>query len=316
MKFALKAGIALAALNCAAAMTGTASAADLGAAGGGSIKDGYIAPMPQVVQGGAGPCYFRADVGYAWANSPEITWPVNNQNIHYTVDALGNYTPTYSDSTFVGDKVTNTSRENGVFGEFGGGCGSGSRGLRGEVMFGFHGDNKVDGEPETFAITYTNDTPLTPPTTPPVPEPAVDDPLHTSIRSYTMMFNAYKDLGKFGNVTPYVGAGAGVAYHMVDETYFTGNYNLVNRIEGNNDISFAWSLMAGIGYQISDRAIIDIGYRYLDMGSASSGRVDNAGFVNPRIELDDLTEHEIKIGLRYHLGESSSCCAAEYAPMK
>ena len=314
MTFSLKAGIALAALAGAAAVAGSASAADLGG-NGGSIKDGYMSPMPEIVRGAAGPCYFRADVGYSWSQDPDVTWPVNNQNVHYTVDGAGNYTETYRDSTFVGDGVANASRDNSAFGEVGVGCGSGSRGLRGEMMFGYHGDRKIDGEPENFAITYTNDTPLTPPTTPPVDEPAVDDPLHTSVQSYTMMFNAYKDLGKYGNVTPYLGAGVGVAYHIVDDTYFTGNYNLVNRIEGNRDISFAWSLMAGIGYQLSDRAILDVGYRYLDLGEVETGRVDNAGFVNPRVELDDLASHEIKIGLRYHFGESN-CCAAEYAPMK
>ena len=129
------------------------------------------------------------------------------------------------------------------------------------------------------------------------------------------MVNLYKDLGKYGRVTPYVGAGVGVAMHKVDETFFTGNYALLNRIEGDESYSFAWSLMAGVGYQLTDRATLDFGYRYIDMGDAESGRVDNAGFVNPKVDIDDLAAHEIKIGLRFSLGESS-CCAQEYAPMK
>ena len=129
------------------------------------------------------------------------------------------------------------------------------------------------------------------------------------------MVNLYKDLGKYGRVTPYLGAGVGVAMHKVDETYFTGNYYLPNRIEGDESYSFAWSLMAGVGYQLTDRATLDFGYRYIDMGDAESGRVDNAGFVNPKVDFDDLAAHELKIGLRFSLGESS-CCAQEYAPMK
>ena len=112
-----------------------------------------------------------------------------------------------------------------------------------------------------------------------------------------------------------VGAGVGVAMHKVDETYFTENYYLQNRIEGDESYSFAWSLMAGVGYQLTDRATLDLGYRYIDLGDAESGRVDNAGFVNPKVDIDDLAAHEIKIGLRFSLGESS-CCAQEYAPMK
>ncbi len=311
MKSTLKAGIALAALSAAVAIAGSASAADLG----GSMKDGYIQPMPEVVRGPSGPCYFRADVGYSWSQDPELTWPVNNQTISVLDDGFGNYNEVSRTSTFVGDSVANASRENSAFGEVGMGCGSGPRGLRGEVMFGFHGDRKIDGEPNPFSIDYVDVTPV-PVNPPPVDVPVVDDPLHTSVQSYTMMFNAYKDLGQFGRITPYAGAGIGVAYHIVDETFFTGNPNLTNRIEGDRDLSFAWALMAGVGYQVSDRATIDFGYRYLDLGSVETGRVDNAGFVNPAVQIDDITSHEIKVGLRYSFGGGSDCCAAQYAPLK
>ncbi|MGL4397965.1 MAG: outer membrane protein, partial [Hyphomicrobium sp.] len=109
------------------------------------------------------------------------------------------------------------------------------------------------------------------------------------------------------------GAGIGAAYHMVDETYFTGNHFLPARIHGDNDLAFAWSLMAGVGYQVSERTILDVGYRYIDLGEATSERSDTAGFVNPRVNYDDLSSHEIKVGLRYHFG-STDCCA--YQPMK
>jgi opacity protein-like surface antigen len=330
MKVTLKAGIASAALASVALIAGTAAAADLGGNrggnAGGSIKDGgYVQPMPEIVRGSSGPCYFRADVGYSWSRDPEITWPVNSDSIVLQDDGYGNLKEVSRTSNFVTNQVSNTSRENGAFGEVGFGCGmqlggGSGRGLRGELMFGVRGDRDVQGEPGNYSIDYTVLAPPPPVVphgvpTPPVDVPVVEDPLHTSIKSYTMMFNAYKDLGTYGNITPYVGAGIGAAYHQVKETYFTGNYNLVNKIEGHNDLSFAWSLMAGVGYQISDRAVIDLGYRYIDMGDASSGRVDNAGFVNPRVDFDDLTAHEIKIGLRYSFGQSD-CCAQQYVPMK
>lgn len=314
MKTTIQAGLALAAI----AASVPAIAADLG----GSIKDGgYVAPMPEIVRSAAGPCYFRADVGYSWATDPKIKWPVNSDTYEgYFVndDTNNDFIVTDHTSTFVTDKVTATSREGSAFGEVGAGCGSGSRGLRGEVMFGFRGNAKVDGEPGIYTRDYIVNPDPNGPSTPPVhpddPTGPIDDPMHTSIRSYTMMFNLYKDLGKYGRVTPYVGAGIGAAYHMVDETYFTGNYDLPNRIHGDNDLSLAWSLMAGVGIQVSDRAILDVGYRYIDMGEATSERSDSAGFVNPRINFDDLAAHEIKVGLRYHFGESN--CCADVVPMK
>ncbi len=325
MKSTLKAGVALAALASAAAMAGSVNAADLGAPRGGSIKDGYMEAMPQVSRGGN--CYFRADVGYSWAKDPDMTWPVNSDTItgYFLGDDTNNaFVETDRTSTFVTDQVTNGSRENGAFGEIGAGCGlamgNPGRGFRGELMFGFRGDREIYGEPGDYNIDYVIVPDPAGPATPPAGHPddpatPVEDPLHTSIRSYTMMFNMYKDLGQFGRVTPYVGAGIGAAYHMVDETYFTGNYALPARITGNNDLSFAWSLMAGVGYQISDRAVLDLGYRYIDLGSAETGRSDSAGFVNPAVQIDDISAHEIKVGLRYSFG-GNDCCAQQYAPMK
>jgi opacity protein-like surface antigen len=99
----------------------------------------------------------------------------------------------------------------------------------------------------------------------------------------------------------------------VGDVTFTGNPALVNAIHGDSDLAFAWSAMAGVGYQISDRTVIDIGYRYLDLGSGQSERVDSANFVNPRVNLDDITAHEFKVGLRYYFGQPESLA---YAPIK
>lgn len=322
MTTTLKAGAALAALAAAAlTLTAPVQAADLG----GSIKDGYVSPMPEIVRSAAGPCYVRGDLGYSWSTEPKITWPVNSDTITgYFIDNDTNndFVVTDHTSTHITDAVTNTSRDDGVFGEIGAGCtlfgsAQSGRALRAELMVGFRGNRKIDGEPGIYTRDYVviedPNVPAVPPDHPDQPDGPIEDPLHTSLKSYTLMVNAYKDLGRYGNFTPYVGAGVGVAFHDVGETYFTGNYDLLNRIEGDESVSFAWALMAGVGYNISDRAILDIGYRYIDMGDAKSGRVDSAGFVNPQVDIEDLTAHEIKIGLRYHFG-SDNCCA--YAPMK
>ena len=314
MTLVSKAGIASAALVLAAGFAGTASAADLMGRGG-SIKDQYVAPMPEVHRAPAGPCYFRADVGYSVSRDPSVSWPVNNGSFDpATGDTNGNGIIDADEIvyTFVGDTVSGVSLDNTWLAEGGIGCGTGSRGFRAEMMFGYRGDRKLDGEPLIYNPGPTPGDPV------PgyVPPPDLDDPLHTSLTTYTLMFNVYKDLGNFGGFTPYVGAGIGAAYHIVDEVYFTGNPALTNRIEGDRDLAFAWQVMAGVGYQISERAILDLGYRYIDMGKATSGRVDNAGFVNPRVQIDDIAAHEFKVGLRFHLGQSDCCAQQVYQPMK
>lgn len=299
-----KSGLASAAVAFAAALATPAMAADLG----GSLKDSYR-PLPRVSHApvAAGPCYFRADVGASVSRDPDAEWPVYNEE--FTGDWNNNNVIDADevDYVFEGSKIQEVSMDNTWLVEVGAGCGSGSRGLRADVTFGFRGERDMWGVPPIYTGTRIGDPVGT-------PDPDVDDPIHTSVKSYTLMFNAYYDFGKHWGVVPYVGAGVGAAYHMVDEVYFTENPYLTNRIEGNKELSFAWSVMAGFGYQVSDRAILDFGYRYIDMGSASSGRVDNAGFVNPKLELDDIAAHEFKVGLRYHFGSSSSCC--DYAALK
>jgi opacity protein-like surface antigen len=339
MRTMLKAGLPVAALAAAAAFT-PASAADLYGPRGGSLKDrgtvyehAHVAP-----RGPSGPCYVRGDIGYSWGRAPTIKWPVSNGGWQWdqaaataagasgTYDpATNTYTPGPTDpvgfdpnaywaqtSTFIGDEVTNTSMENALVGGLGFGCTlSASWGLRGEFMLGSAGKRKIDGQP----LFYN---PAGPPPVigvPHVPPPDLVDPLHTHLKSYTAMVNVYKDLGTWGGITPYVGAGVGVSYNMLSEVYFTGNPALSNRIEGNSRASLAWSLMAGIGWQMTDRAILDLGYKYMDYGKAISGRVDNAGFVNPAVRINDITAHEFRVGLRYSFG--SSCCDAPvHGPLK
>lgn len=301
MSFTSKAGLASAALAVALASL-PSGAADLGGRRG-SIKDGYE-PLP-VAQSSAGPCYVRADVGYSSPNAPTVKWPVSSRTDTYNatdVNDRSTYVLIDQSYSFVGDKVSNVKIDDNWFGEAGFGCGSGSWGLRAELMFGFRGEQKITGTPRDYTVTeIVNATPTT-------PTPGQVDPLHTSLKTYTLMGNFYKDLGNYGGFVPYVGAGVGAAYHQLGDVYFTGNPLLVNRIKGANDLAFAWSLMAGVGYQVSDRAIIDLGYRYIDLGKAASERVDNSGNVNPRVTLNDITAHEFKVGLRYHFG--SDCCAA------
>ena len=87
------------------------------------------------------------------------------------------------------------------------------------------------------------------------------------------MANAFFDLGTYHGITPYVGAGLGVSYTMINN--FTDT-NVRNRAifyaEDNGEWSFAWALHAGLGYEVNDRVTLDFGYRYLDLGDGARRR--------------------------------------------
>lgn len=271
MRTTLTAALAAAAVAVTLSFASTASAADLGGYHGGSVKDGYVPVAPV----SAGPCYIRGDVGYSWSSAPKAEY-------------VGNVDPS----------IFNESLGNSWLFEGGVGCGSGSKGLRGEVVWGSRTERDFKGHYTDF--------------TPPVP---VDPTLTTKIQTYTMMFNGYYDLGRYHGFVPYVGAGIGWAYHKMNNVHsdFNGGCGGCAQL-GEDKLSLAWSLMAGVGYQISERAILDVGYRYIDMGWARSSNADTNFGWNPRLEVNDMRAHEIKVGLRYHFGTGSDCCA--YAPMK
>ena len=197
----------------------------------------------------------------------------------WSTDPSAKFTQTDGGGLFV-TEAANGTMDNTWLAGVGLGCGSAPRGIRGELMFDWRGDRDVSA---TLAAP-------------------LGGIAHTSVQTSTIMFNAYYDLGKWDRVVPYLGAGVGFAHNKTDDVSFTGN-TLLNRIEGDDKWSLAWSLMAGLGWQISERAVLDIGYRYIDMGNVQSGRVDNTGFAfNPPLRIDDLGAHEFKVGLRYHFG--------------
>lgn len=272
MTIHLKSVLASAALALAACIATPTLAADLGGYQGGSIKDTYVAAPAGV---SAGPCYLRSDIGYSWSNAPSSQY-------------VGNVDPT----------MWAQSLDNSVVLEGGIGCGSGSRGFRGEVMLGRHGD-------QDFKADYTKFMPSAPP---------VDPQLSTTVKTYTLMSNVYYDLGNMRGFVPYIGAGVGLAYHKMSALSFDtcGGCSQF----GEDKVSVAWALMAGVGYQITDRMIVDLGYRYIDLGSARSSHADSSNSWNPRLEINDMHAHEFKVGMRYHLGSADCCTGAAYAPMK
>lgn len=230
--------------------------------GRGSIKDDSI---PVRMGPYAGPCYLRADVGSSLSGDPSLSWPA----------AAG--------GAARGDKVDNVEIRSTYV--FEGGAGCSSRGWRGEAMLGYRGSRKIEGEPLIWAP----------------PNAAAPDPLQTRVSTYSLMLNGYRDLAGWGNLTPYIGAGLGLAYHVVDAVSFTQPANPME-IDGARGVSFAWQLMAGIGYRLSDQATLDVGYRYADMGRAASGRADSGGGIHPHVSIDDITAHELKLGVRYQFG--------------
>ena len=125
----------------------------------------------------------------------------------------------------------------------------------------------------------------------------------SALKSYDVLVNGYYDIGHWYGVTPYVGAGIGLAFghYSTGSTYTQAdgtsyNINITEPVTGStfhiyedrfasgNYYNFAFALMVGFTYDIFPHTKLDIGYRYLHEG---------------RVYSVDLYEHEARAGLRY-----------------
>ena len=161
-----------------------------------------------------------------------------------------------------------------------------------------------------------------------------------SLYQSDILLNSYVDLGTWHNITPYVGAGVGVAqirttgsfnyYKTSDGTAYgadlspTGTYPLIWTDIGGNALSpqpnvpgtanpvafakqnwaqsykdtrynFAWALMGGVAYNVTDHTSIDVGYRYVNRGNY---RTISAQTGLPGPEKTWSTQ-AVRVGFRY-----------------
>jgi opacity protein-like surface antigen len=159
-----------------------------------------------------------------------------------------------------------------------------------------------------------------------------------NIAHAVLMANGYVDLGTWNRITPYLGVGLGYAYHFVSglhdyggvSSFAPGQFGIsgLGYAPSRTTGSFAWAVMAGLGYNVNEHLKLDIGYRYLDLGTAKSAAivcqtqpVATCPFEGHNYKL---ASHDISIGMRWMFGASTStqatfqtagaasCCAAAY----
>jgi opacity protein-like surface antigen len=129
----------------------------------------------------------------------------------------------------------------------------------------------------------------------------------SSYSAMLLLANAYADLGTWYGVTPYVGAGIGGAHVRWDDLRNTvGGITTVHT--GVKSWRFAYALMAGASYCLTDKLKLDVGYRY---SKISGGRqFEYAPAAGPGFDKG-LSIHEGRAGLRYQFGGRSECSEPE-----
>lgn len=136
------------------------------------------------------------------------------------------------------------------------------------------------------------------------------------LSSYVGLVNGYWDMFRWRGFSPYVGAGIGIAANKVSALTTLSSATFTDALTGDvttqvhagyakshTQTNLAWALMAGTSYDLSQNAKLDIGYRYINLGSgttASSGFVDcTCGTVGSPLKMADIDAHEVRIGIRW-----------------
>ncbi|WP_454918294.1 outer membrane beta-barrel protein [Xanthobacter sediminis] len=102
----------------------------------------------------------------------------------------------------------------------------------------------------------------------------------------------YWDITTFAGITPYVGGGVGFAIDEITPPALFDRFG--------SEWRFAWSLGAGLSYALSNAWTIDLGYRYVSLG-APDLPISLPGIGG--VGIDALGAHQVRIGVRYSLGE-------------
>lgn len=119
-----------------------------------------------------------------------------------------------------------------------------------------------------------------------------------------LLANAYADLGTWNRITPYVGVGIGGAHvKWGDLTNTIGGFGQAHK--GTKNWRFAYALMAGASYCVTDRVALDAGYRFSHI---EGGRMFEYNGAGPGFDKGFNT-HEVRAGLRYSLGGSANGCS-------
>jgi outer membrane protein OmpA-like peptidoglycan-associated protein len=121
-----------------------------------------------------------------------------------------------------------------------------------------------------------------------------------NLQTMELMFNGIYDFNRDGAVQPYVGLGVGVlrANAKANNLVYTNGTD-ISAANGfaDSDTGFAYQGLLGLGYKVSEKLTLDLGYRYkvaedLEFGGAHGGTNYDA----------DYTAHLATVGMRFNFG--------------
>jgi opacity protein-like surface antigen len=141
------------------------------------------------------------------------------------------------------------------------------------------------------------------------------------------LVNGYVDLGTWYGITPFVGGGVGVSSNRMSGLTDAGGFTYPGNGLGfptggyfsdGTKTEFAWALMAGLDFNVTQNLKLELGYRYLDYGKFTSGAshcfngtganggfsVANCGGSANYLSTKDMSSSDFRLGLRWAFADT------------
>ena len=134
------------------------------------------------------------------------------------------------------------------------------------------------------------------------------DQYSSNLRSALVMANGYVDLGTWYNLTPFVGVGVGAVNHKWSElSDRAGNNTGFGTAKTSTQTNLAWALMTGVAYSVTPNLKLEIGYRYLNMGSLNSRPIVCTQISGCHYEVQHIkvASQDVHIGMRWLISANS-----------
>ena len=132
---------------------------------------------------------------------------------------------------------------------------------------------------------------------------AIDCPARETaeLNIFTGLVNGYFDLGTWSGLTPYIGAGIGIAYVDFSDWRTDPNTDVIINNTAASEWRLAWALNAGLSYNFTQNLAMDVGYRLVGIedGSVVKNFNDSVPERVGKIDYEDFYNHEVRVGFRY-----------------
>jgi opacity protein-like surface antigen len=139
-----------------------------------------------------------------------------------------------------------------------------------------------------------------------------------SIHSTVVLANGYIDLGTWNCLTPFIGAGVGVAFNTLSDFVDSGVGTAGGGFgSGQNptEAHLAWALHAGVSYAVTQNFSMELAYRYLNYGSITD-TINCIGGCHPdSYKWDNLSSNDLMLGFRWRFPTETGIVAPPQYPL-